>query len=411
MCVLSPLQDLDLREYWGVLGDRRTWRRMPKGVLTRLKLLLFGFPALPHSRPRHALTQLQQQRQLQQEGQQPGVLVAAAATAGTPMATAAAAADSAEVASSSSGGGSSGSVHHQWHPHAELAVEATRSVALSLQEQRQAQAQQQEDSLVQQPQPPGLPGAGPHQAEPCGCCDGAGSSQHSNGTGSYASISGVGSSATPVLVEQQQQCLHPDEGSVAQAPQVQQPEPVAVGNGSSPPGPGAPTCSGSNINDGSSSRNGTEPAIESLGSAGSAVEQQQQWQLPAQQRLQKQLGQMEQAAMVEALMEYGRWSAQRQQQSSSSTIRTRQLVQAAASNSSSGGGGGISSLSSSSSGGIGSNSSVLSAAMLGGPSALQLVLQQQQEQMLLQTAGCAAVVLATANAVVDASSSTAGRCQ
>ncbi|WIA36650.1 hypothetical protein OEZ86_007934 [Tetradesmus obliquus] len=41
----SDVQDLDLREYWGVLGDRRSWRRMPRGVLARLKLLLFGFPA------------------------------------------------------------------------------------------------------------------------------------------------------------------------------------------------------------------------------------------------------------------------------------------------------------------------------------------------------------------------------
>jgi Staygreen protein len=47
----SDVQDLDLREYWGVLGERRSWRRMPTGVLARLRLLLFGFPpALPRAR-------------------------------------------------------------------------------------------------------------------------------------------------------------------------------------------------------------------------------------------------------------------------------------------------------------------------------------------------------------------------
>eukprot|EP00775_Hariotina_reticulata_P012407 gene12407-12542_t len=30
----SDVQDLDLREYWGTLGDRSSWRRMPKGLLT-----------------------------------------------------------------------------------------------------------------------------------------------------------------------------------------------------------------------------------------------------------------------------------------------------------------------------------------------------------------------------------------
>jgi hypothetical protein len=160
----STQQDLDLREYWGMLGDRRSWRRMPKGLLARLKLLLFGFPALPHQRPRSALThqqqqQQQEQQQEQEQQQQAGGVAAAAAASSTHhhaapaaagsssdaplvMAAAAAAAGSSDAASSSS--------RHQWHPRAEQAVEATRPVALSLQEQRQAHTEQQQQAGLEQ---------------------------------------------------------------------------------------------------------------------------------------------------------------------------------------------------------------------------------------------------------------------
>lgn len=147
-----PLQDLDLREYWGTLGDRRSWRRMPRGVLARLKLLLFGFPAVPHQRPRTSLTWQQQQRQQQQlEGVQlmPAV-TAAAVTAGQ---------EDAVQAQQQQNQQQHNQQHQQhWHLSAEAAVEQTRPVALSLQEQRklhpqerlagQQQQQLQQDSLM-----------------------------------------------------------------------------------------------------------------------------------------------------------------------------------------------------------------------------------------------------------------------
>eukprot|EP00878_Enallax_costatus_P004443 GHUV01004683.1.p1 GENE.GHUV01004683.1~~GHUV01004683.1.p1 ORF type:complete len:589 (+),score=226.44 GHUV01004683.1:456-2222(+) len=123
----SDVQDLDLREYWGTLGDRRSWRRMPRGVLARLKLLLFGFPALPHSRPRSSLTWQQQQRQQQQaQGLQGLVPLAAAASA---------AADTADVAALVQD-------QQQRHPVLEAVGEQTRPVALSLQQQRKLHPQE-----------------------------------------------------------------------------------------------------------------------------------------------------------------------------------------------------------------------------------------------------------------------------
>lgn len=152
----SDVQDLDLREYWGVLGDRRSWRRMPRGVLARLKLLLFGFPAVPHQRPRSKLTRLQLLQRLQelQELQEQQRLQGPAPTA--------AAADSLAIQQQQ---------QQQdvpiWVPLAESAVEARRSVASSLQEVRrlhpgaqqpvwqdlpQMPAQQQEQVQAQQQQ-------------------------------------------------------------------------------------------------------------------------------------------------------------------------------------------------------------------------------------------------------------------
>jgi hypothetical protein len=125
---------LDLREYWGVFGDRRSWRRLPRGVLARLKLLLFGFPALPHSRPRSKLTRLQEQQQQQQDG-----LAAAAAASGGVLAV--------QQQQQQQQGGQA------WVPLAESAVEAPRSVASSLQEVRRLHPGAQQPVWQDLPQP------------------------------------------------------------------------------------------------------------------------------------------------------------------------------------------------------------------------------------------------------------------
>lgn len=402
-----------------MLGDRATWRRMPKGVLARLKLLLFGFPAVPHQRPRHALTQLQQQQaqQEQQQQQHQDPLVPAAATAAGADSTAAppsqvAAGDSTAAAASSSSGGAG---HRQWRPQAELAVESTRPVALSLQEQWHTQPSQQQQQPagspapeLQQQQQSIVVGASAQQLEPCSCgsCD--------QSSAAEASSNGVGSSAQHST--QQLPCVQPADCSLQE---VRRPD-----GGAGAAGMAAHGSNGSSNSSSSNTGNRVDgqEAREQIGSGPCSIagpaerqqpEEQLQWQvLPQQQRLQEQLGQIEQAAVMEALLDYGRWSVRGPQQASSSAPHVRELVQATASSSSGITGSASAFVGSSSGSSVGSSSSnVLSAAMLGAPSALQLVLQQQQAQMLLKTAGCAAVVMATANAVVDASSSTAGRCQ
>lgn len=244
--------------------------------------------------------------------------------------------------------------------------------------------------------------------EPCSCgsCDQSSAAEASSNGAQHS--------------EQQLQCVQPADCSLQEA--------CPPDDGAGAAGMAAHCSNGSS----SSSNNigtahvGGQEALEQLESGPCSIagpgeqqpEQQLQRQVPPQQqqqqRLHKQLGQVEQAAVMEALLDYGRWSVRGPQQAGSSASTVRELVQATAGSSSSINGSAGAFVGSSSSGGsaVGcSSSNVLSAAMLGAPSALQLVLQQQQEQMLLKTAGCAAVVMATANAVVDAGSSTAGRCQ